>query len=190
MPQPTVLLRPLAVADAEVLAAWGADEVFSAHAGWKPSATEREALARWQALIARPDPELLRLAALHHGHVVGYVDLYDDQAGGRELGYVIGPSRRWGQGLGTAAARAGLAHGFGSLALPRIWAEAIEANTASLRVLQRLGMREIGGGEAEAFLGRPSRYRRFEIHRNHWLAGLDPGASETASPAPPRPLAD
>ncbi len=70
---------------------------------------------------------------------------------------------------------------FESLALTRIWAAAIEASTALVRVLQRLGMREMDGGEAAAFLGEFSRYRRFEIHRHHWLTGLDRGTSESPS---------
>lgn len=60
-------------------------------------------------------------------------------------------------------ARAGLAYGFDVLKLRTIWAEAIDANTASVAILRRIGMREIGfGGEAE-FLGVCSRYRQFEL---------------------------
>ncbi|MGI3785493.1 MAG: GNAT family N-acetyltransferase [Janthinobacterium lividum] len=167
-----MLLRPLAAGDAETLASWEADEVFCAHAGWAPHASEQVAIAWWQNQITVPDPRLLRLLALHDESAVGYIDLYGGESHVRELGYVIAPAREWGRGLGTAAARAGLAYGFHTLGLRRVWAEAVEANTASVRVLHRLGMRQIGVGEAEDFLGRTSRYMQFEMLRNEWLAGL------------------
>ena len=77
---------------------------------------------------------------------------------------------RWRHGLGTDAAYAGLAHGFTVLGLSRIWAEAVEANVSSVRVLRRVGMREIGPGDAESFLGTPSRLLRFDLSRADWLA--------------------
>ena len=52
----------------------------------------------------------------------------------RELGFVIGERRHWRQGLGRAAAEAGLRFGFASLGLSQIWAEALDANRASVRI--------------------------------------------------------
>lgn len=141
---------------------------FTAHAGWTRSVSIAEATAWWIAQITRPDPKLLRLAAVLNDDIVGYVDFYDDETMGRELGFLIGPSRRWGHGLGQAAAEAGLAYGFGPLSLPRIWAEAVDANQPSVRILQRLGMLETGTGQVETFLGKPSHFRRFEISRTEW----------------------
>lgn len=161
-----LMLRPLQTTDATTLASWAGDETFCAHAGWSPNRTRQEMISRLEQLIAQPDPKLLRFLALDRAEAVGYVDLYGEGDTDRELGYVIGPSNRWGHGLRTAAARAGLAHGFTVLGLQRIWAEAVEANLASVQVLRRIGMTETGIGEVEDFLGRPSRYLQFEI-RSH-----------------------
>ena len=46
----------------------------------------------------------------------------------------------WGRGYATEAARAALAHGFGPLALPEVVAFAVPGNTASRRVMERMGM--------------------------------------------------
>lgn len=46
----------------------------------------------------------------------------------------------WGHGYATEAATAVLDHGFGPLGLPCIFAQTSEANAASWRVMQRLGM--------------------------------------------------
>lgn len=160
---PEAHLRNLAAEDAVILAGWGTDRVFCEHAGWSPGTGTPDRLAWWEALIAQPPAGLIRTAACVHGEVVGYVDLHGDEPDRRELGYVIGRRERWGRGLGTAVARAGLAYGFEVLRLRTIWAEAVDANHASVAILRRMGMREIRRGQEAEFLGTPSFYRQFEI---------------------------
>jgi RimJ/RimL family protein N-acetyltransferase len=58
-----------------------------------------------------------------------------------ELGYELHPDY-WGQGYATEAARSLLAFGFETLHLQHVWAQCIAENTASIRVLERLGMRQ------------------------------------------------
>lgn len=82
-----------------------------------------------------------------------------------------------GRGFGTAIASAGLRCGFVELGLQQIWAEAVAANTASVAILRRIGMRPAGLGEAASFLGQDSQYRRFAMSRAQWLdGGSDIGA--------------
>ncbi|WP_409484333.1 GNAT family N-acetyltransferase [Arsenicicoccus dermatophilus] len=159
---PSVELRSLTVDDATTLASWAADEHFCRVAGW----TLGRSVAEHRATFCRrleSAPDLIRLGATHDGELVGYVDLHGEEPGRRELGYLVGPRARWGQGLGLAVARAGLRHGFEVLGLRTIWAEAVDANVPSVRILQRLGMTETGWGDAATHLDRPTRYRRFEI---------------------------
>ena len=158
-----VFLRPLATTDVPIFASWGLDRRFCEHAGWTVDLPLSEHEAHWHKLVART--ELMRLAAVAGTEVVGYVDLAGDAADRRELGYAVGPSSRWGQGFGTAVARLGLEHGFDQLGLQEIWAEAVDANHASVRILTSLGMTETGRGADEPFLGKPSFYRQFSISR-------------------------
>lgn len=60
-------------------------------------------------------------------------------------------------------------HVFLELGLTSIGAEAWDVNTRSVRILQRLGMREIGRGESGTFLGTPTFYRKFDVTRDVWL---------------------
>ncbi|HEU0028028.1 MAG TPA: GNAT family N-acetyltransferase [Ktedonobacterales bacterium] len=60
--------------------------------------------------------------------------------GKAELGYVFGRVA-WGRGIATEAARACLQYGFERLGWDVIGAGALRANSASLRVLEKLGMR-------------------------------------------------
>ncbi|MDO5740638.1 MAG: GNAT family N-acetyltransferase [Ornithinimicrobium sp.] len=159
---PRVLLRGLVAADADLIAAWSRDKDFCRAAGWSIRPMEQHRAFQRQ-LIADPPVDLLRLAATRDGHLVGYVDLHGSAPDRRELGFLVGPREVWGQGLGMAAASAGLRYGFHELGLKEIWAEALEANHASIRILQKLGMTGNGWGEVDTHLGRPSRYRQFSI---------------------------
>ncbi len=60
-----------------------------------------------------------------------------------DLGYEI-DRRYWGHGYAPEAARALLAFGFEQLQLHRIWANCMLENTASARVLEKIGMRYEG----------------------------------------------
>ncbi|MEV6268219.1 GNAT family N-acetyltransferase [Kribbella sp. NPDC051936] len=108
------------------------------------------------------------VARLFGDEIVGYVDLAGAAPDRRELGYAIGPSDSWGRGLGGIAAKLGLDWGFHELGLDEIWAEAVDANQASVRILQSLGMTETGRGQYELFLAAATYYRCFSITRGWW----------------------
>ena len=158
---PGVSLRALTITDAATIAGWAADPIFCRAADWSVGLRPSEYLTFQTGLITEPPSDLVRLGVVLDERLVGYVALQGSDVGRRELGFVIGERALWGQGLGTAAASAGLRHGFVTLGLTQIWAEALDANTASVRILQRLGMRETGIGDQGVYLGRPSIYRQF-----------------------------
>lgn len=71
-----------------------------------------------------------------------------------DIGYELSPDY-WGQGYATEAAREIVRFGFEELRLHRIWAQCIADNTASARVLEKLGMQREGRlRENEHFKGR------------------------------------
>ena len=71
-----------------------------------------------------------------------------------ELGYELAPEH-WGRGYATEAARAMAAFGFGELGLHRLQSNCVADNTASARVLEKLGMRREGRlREAQWYKGR------------------------------------
>lgn len=163
-----VRLRPLTAADIEVMADWAEDLQFCREAGWTVDLPRERRLAFWRELVESPPVELIRLGVVHGDDLVGYVDLHGSEPARRELGFLIGSRSRWGQGLGRQAASAALDHGFGSLSLDEIWAEALDANRRSVRLLQRLGMRETGRGAEGEFLGQPTFFRQFALTAPEW----------------------
>ena len=74
------------------------------------------------------------------GEIVGFCALLPNTAGEAELLYGLAPVC-WGQGLATEAARAVLRHAFDDLGLACVVAATDPPNRASIRVLERLGMR-------------------------------------------------
>jgi RimJ/RimL family protein N-acetyltransferase len=169
--RPGVRLRRLTLADCDVAARWGADPDFCVYAGWTVHRPTADRARLWRDLVTEPQDDLLRLAAVDESDdLVGYVDLMGLEPTRRELGYLVGSRAHWGRGWGTAIAAAGLYHGFSRLGLSEIWAEALDANAPSVRILERLGMAESGRGDDGTFLGEPSYYRRFAISRSVWAA--------------------
>jgi RimJ/RimL family protein N-acetyltransferase len=165
------MLRSLTLHDTEVAARWGEDPDFCAYAGWAVDRPTADRARLWRDLVTNPRDDLLRLAAVDEAEdLVGYVDFMGFEDGRRELGYLVGSRADWGAGWGTAIAAAGLDHGFSVLGLGEIWAEAMDANAPSVRILRRLGMTETGRGGDDAFLGEPTYYRRFAITRPAWVS--------------------
>jgi [ribosomal protein S5]-alanine N-acetyltransferase len=75
--------------------------------------------------------------------LLGYCGIAVDWIDGKnekELGYRL-DSRYWGQGLATEAASATIKYGFEQLNLPYILGVVERANSASVRVLEKVGMR-------------------------------------------------
>lgn len=74
---------------------------------------------------------------------IGTVELsFDGETGGAELGYWIGKPH-WGRGYASEAAAALVGIGFKEHKLTRIVARALTSNTASLRVLENIGMQPV-----------------------------------------------
>jgi RimJ/RimL family protein N-acetyltransferase len=167
--QPLVSLRPLADGDVDVMAGWAADAGFCRAAEWSVDLPHLEYVAFFRALVEAPPPELLRLAVVRDGRLVGYVDLHGSAPETRELGFVIGERATWGLGLGYAAAVAAVDHGFEALGLGSIWAEAREDNERSLRILRRLGMTDRGHG-ATGSDDAGGGFRRFDLAQTDWRA--------------------
>jgi RimJ/RimL family protein N-acetyltransferase len=166
-----ISLRGLVLSDAATMAQWAADPEFCRAAGWSTDLEPRAHLEFQRKIVLDPPADLLRLGVEFSGGLVGYVDLHGSEPRRRKLGFLIGERRLWGRGLGRRAAAAALEHGFVRLGLEEIWAEALEANAGSMRILLGLGFRSTGTGVTEECLGVPSVYRRFALSAGEWAAG-------------------
>ena len=96
----------------------------------------REAEREWQ----RPDPTRYEFAILRGGEQVGGVTLFVLDENAAELGWILN-KRHWGSGYALEAARAVMEWGRSALGFRRFIAQCDGENTASYRLMERLGMR-------------------------------------------------
>jgi RimJ/RimL family protein N-acetyltransferase len=89
----------------------------------------------WWALIADDTGELIGAACLQH--------LDRDAGKPREIGWRLGRSG-WGKGYATEAARAIVEFAFEVVGADVLYAVADPDNAASIKVMERLGMRYVG----------------------------------------------
>ena len=140
-----LLLRKITAEDRDAIFAWARDPDVSRYGSWNVHQTahdtetfieaclrqyEREGLGPW-LIELRDDGEVIGSCGY------GYVDRLDRRGG---IGYFLARTH-WGKGLATEAAAAILRFGFGPMALNRVEARCMLANTASERVMQKIGMR-------------------------------------------------
>ncbi len=107
------------------------------------TATEVVGLRAGQFTLAAEGDKMFRAVEVRASQaMIGEVSLIWRDAASRqgEIGYIFNPVHH-GQGYATEAARVLLELGFEGLALHRIYARCAAANTASWRVMERLGMR-------------------------------------------------
>lgn len=90
------------------------------------------------------------------GMAIGVARLRPLEELGPEVYYSLAPEA-WGLGYATEAARAVVEHALGPMGLPEVLAEVDEGNTASIAVVERLGMAPFE--KVAGLLGPMIRYR-------------------------------
>ena len=156
-------LRRLLTTDAQELEALDADPEVMRHLGGVRASAGLDAVrARIEVLVRRYDEfpgfGLWVCRTLGDDAFVGWfmlrpsrLALYGedgrlgDPVSCTELGYRLA-RRHWGQGYATEMGRALLDHGFEQLGLVEVSATVLRDNGASIRVLEKVGMRHLGPG--------------------------------------------
>lgn len=147
-----LILRPPVAEDLPwVLAAMNTASVMRHLAGVRTPEAAAASFAEDIAAFADPDGHRrwtvwLRDGEARAGERVGRVGLFHLRSpaapeairGQREIGWTFAQAH-WGRGYATEAARAVIAHAFGALQLPVLYAQTSDSNAASTRMMQRLG---------------------------------------------------
>ncbi|CAH0259130.1 Spermidine N(1)-acetyltransferase [Microbacterium oxydans] len=143
-----LLLRPIVIDDAAAMHAYKSDADVVRYVPYAPlelAEVERRIATTWSntRFAQHGDAVCLAVEERATGELIGDVVLFwrseVDRAG--EVGYIFDP-RSAGRGFATEAVGALLALGFDGLGLHRISARIDERNTASARVVERLGFRQ------------------------------------------------
>lgn len=140
-------LRPITAADAPAMLRYKSDADTVRYVPYGPltlAEVEERIATRWSTtrFEAQDDAVCLAIEERGSGRLVGDVVLFwrseNDREG--EVGYILDPEFS-GRGYAAEAVGALLAIGFDGLGLHRIAARIDERNTASVRVVERLGFR-------------------------------------------------
>ncbi len=141
-----LLLRRFTEADLDALCELDGDPaVMRFLTGGVPTpraVVEREILPAFLDSYAPPGFGVWAAIEKASGEFLGWLSLRPSE--GRPSEAVLGYRLRraaWGRGYATEGARALLHHGFAALGLERVVASTYEANHASRRVMEKLGMR-------------------------------------------------
>ena len=146
---PRLTLRPFTPVDVDDLLAMDGDARVMRYIGTGLGArTRAEVEASIGRIIAfaaeHPGMSLLHASTRDNGRFVGGCGLFPLPDGSAiEIAYRL-PFACWGHGYATEAARAVLAQGFATLALPRIVGVTFPENAASQQVLRKIGMGDAG----------------------------------------------
>jgi RimJ/RimL family protein N-acetyltransferase len=145
---PRLLLRPLRDDDAEALFGIFSDAAVMRHwssAPWTDPAQARQRIAADAAGHAAGEHLALGIVRRDDGRLIGRCTLFDLWPSCRraQVGYIL-EAPAWGRGFAAEAVRALLRHGFEALDLNRVEADIDPRNTASARLLQRLGFTREG----------------------------------------------
>jgi len=172
-----LLLRPLAVSDADALLVYRSRDDVCRYVPFEPMSRDdilERIAGQWARTELTDEGQALTLGAQvgETGELAGDVMLFwhsREHAGG-ELGYVFNPALG-GRGYATEAANLMLQLGFEELGLHRIVARIDERNEASVRLARRLGMRqEARLVSNELFKGEWSNELDFAMLADEWYA--------------------
>jgi RimJ/RimL family protein N-acetyltransferase len=171
-------LRPFVDDDLDALFDMQSDEEMTRYLYWGPRSREEVLidLERIKQLTATDgEGDAIRLAAVlpDTGAVIGDISLWrTNRAHAQgEIGYVLHPAYH-GHGYATEACEALLRIGFEVFGLHRIVAGADARNAASIRVMERLGMRrEAHLRENEFIKGEWTDEVIYAILASEWLPG-------------------
>ena len=151
-----LLLREFNADDVDAVYAYAGDAENTIYMDWGPA--NREEVRNFvQSRLAQQITEPRRIfdfavCIKATGQLVGSMGLFfGDDGQQAELGYTINKAF-WGKGYASEAAKGMLQFGFMNLNLHRISARCDSMNTASERVMQRLGMRFEGEAKSAEYV--------------------------------------
>jgi ribosomal-protein-alanine N-acetyltransferase len=170
---PRLLLRRFRVEDADDVFAYARDEEMTRFVYWQPHDSvqdSREFLQRTLQGYADGLPPVWAIEHLADGTVIGscaYHEVSIMNLRG-EIGYALA-RKYWGLGIMTEAVRAALDYGFRVVSLNRIEARCDVDNTASWRVMEKVGMKFEGVLRQNIILhGEARDVRMYGILREEW----------------------
>ena len=134
-------LRAMSVDDAEALLRIGSDSQVSQYTLWETFRSRYDAVNYILCVQQRiSEKSSLEWGIYLCDALIGTIGLYRIQDGSAHLGYALARGC-WGNGFAAEAAKEVVSWGTGSLGLRQVFADVVQENPASIRVLDKIGFR-------------------------------------------------
>ena len=187
-----VALRPTAPTDAELLAAWAADEevTYFMFTGQRPL-TVAQAADSLQRDVTDASNTVFMVVDRANGQTIGTAGLYGihPTALKAEFRVLLGNKACWNKGYGAEVTELLTFYGFDRLNLNKLWLGVIVENAGAHRAYLRAGFREEGRLRDELY--RNSRYYdaiRMSVLRSEYYPDMHARHAKRFQAAPPTHL--
>jgi RimJ/RimL family protein N-acetyltransferase len=150
-----LVLRPLTIDDSHNFYNLNNDPEVIQYTGDVPFESEKDALEFLQNYDQFIKYKTGRMAVIKKDDqsFIGWCGIkFDPSSGEYDLGFRFF-KKYWNQGFASEAAKASLKYGFETLQIPLILGRAMEQNVASIKVLEKCGMKYIGKMDCAAHPG-------------------------------------
>ncbi|MEA5602613.1 GNAT family N-acetyltransferase [Nostoc sp. UHCC 0252] len=144
-----LLMREFVEADCETVLAYQSDPLYLRYNYWTHR-TENDVFEFVQMFISEQKEQprtkfQLAVVLKEENRLIGNcgIRVNDPEMREANIGYELN-TQYWGQGYATEAAQAILKFGFEELGMHRIWSWCVAENVASVKVLEKIGMRREG----------------------------------------------
>jgi RimJ/RimL family protein N-acetyltransferase len=170
---PRLTIRSLQASDLPAFHAYRNDPEVARYQSWEWISEEGARRFIEECLRARPGVPgqwyQVAIALRETGALIGDMGLGVDLAdsGQGEVGYTLS-REHWGRGYGSEAVAALLDYAFSALGLTRINAMCDTRNTASARLMEKVGMTRVGISRDVLFKGEFCDEYRYSIDRDEW----------------------
>ncbi|MDZ8087664.1 MAG: GNAT family N-acetyltransferase [Nostoc sp. DedQUE12b] len=144
-----LLMRDLIEADWQAVFTYQSDPLYLRYSYWTQR-TQKDVCEFLQMFIEQQKEQprtkfQLAIVLKEENRLIGNcgIRVNDPEMREANIGYELN-TQYWGQGYATEAAQAILKFGFEELRMHRIWSWCVSENVASVRVLEKIGMRREG----------------------------------------------
>lgn len=120
----------------------------------------------WFHCVSNPPTDFIRKGIEFNEKLIGYADLAGIKEQTAELGIAIGESKLWGKGIGYYSALCIVDYASKKLGITTIIAETHEANIRSIKMLEKIGFKEISRIGNEEYLGTSSKLIQYKLLLN------------------------
>ncbi|MED3576088.1 GNAT family N-acetyltransferase [Cytobacillus praedii] len=158
----SIKIRAITIDDYKFVLNWSKDYNFCLSNGWEMNRNEEELKKWWDHCVNNVSKDFIRFGVEFNEKLIGYADLANIKDNTAELGIAIGESSLWGKGLGYTAALWMIDYASTKKGMTILDAETYQKNFRCIKMLNKLGFKEVSRVGYEEYLGANNQLIQFK----------------------------